>query len=376
MSDQPGGVIEGDGIRIESSEETAEQMLAAVEPKKDEPTKFKAVKPEGEKEEKPKSAISKAASDLGKRGGKAAAKARAAQTEEAEAEDPAEKAPEKPKAPSGESDEPEEDDEDTDPEIRKSRAAERVKQATREAAEAKRERDRLKAENDELRRARQASPPAVAADRPPSRENIEAPKAPVLAEYIAKHEQYDDGLMAYLEARDAYRDSERARQEAAHKEREQVIGTVKTFQEAAREAVEADPEFWDKVPEIHDSTPLGQLIVRAGPKAPGILLYLGEHPKEYQRLSRLTDPYDLIDGLGAIKGKIEARNEDATAGNPSSEERPGSNPEISRARPPARPVAGAPHIASGDASKDPDENAPLSAFRQVDRKLKAVASGR
>src|SRR5678815_2972889 len=117
MTDQPCGVIEADGVRIESSEETAEQMLAAVEPKKDEPTKFKAVTP-GEKEEKPKSAISKAASDLGKRGGKAAAKARAEKTEEAETEEPAEKAPEKPKAPSGESDEPEEEDEDTDPEVR------------------------------------------------------------------------------------------------------------------------------------------------------------------------------------------------------------------------------------------------------------------
>src|SRR5678815_1468849 len=98
MTDQTGGVIEGDGIRIESSEETAEQMIAAVTPKKDEPTKFKAVK-DGppEKEEKPKSAISKAASDLGKRGGKAAAKARAEKEEGEETPEPAKEAPEKPR---------------------------------------------------------------------------------------------------------------------------------------------------------------------------------------------------------------------------------------------------------------------------------------
>lgn len=347
---ETGGVIEGGGIRIESSEETAEQMLASVAPPKDEPTKFKAVKPEGEKEEKSKSAISEAASKLGKKGAQAAAKARAAKGETEEAEEPAKEAPEKPKAPAGESEEPEEEEEDTDPEVRKSRAAERVKEATRKEAEAKREAARLKAENEELRKAR----PARA--REEIRAEPERPKAPEKPK-ADQFENYED----YLDARDKWNRQEWSREEseraAQRAEREQIIGTVKTFQEAVKEAVEEDPEFWDKVPEIHDSTPLGQEIVRAGKNAPAILLHLAENPKVYDRLSKISDLREVIREVG----KIEARLEGATAGNPSSDEHPGPNPEISRARPPARPVAASPHIASGD-SKEPDENAPLSAF--------------
>ena len=365
MTEQGGGVIEGDGIRIESSEETAEQMIAAVTPKKDEPTKFKAVK-DGppEKEEKPKSAISEAASKLGKKGAQAAAKARAAKGETEETEEPE---ADKPKEPA-ESPEDEEDGADgyRTPEL-KAAAAKRVQEATRKEAEAKREAVRLKAENEELRKAR-PTPPPPPAERPEARKAPEKPKAEAF-------ENYED----YLDARDAYNrqtwEAEHAEKERQRSEREEVIGKVKTFQEAIRETVAEDPEFWDNVPEIHDSTPLGQLIVRAGAKAPGILRYLGEHPKEYERLSRLDDISELVDGLGVIKGKIEALNEGATAGNPSSDERPGPNPEISRARPPARPVAGAPHIVPGD-SKEPDEDAPLSSFVADFRKRKAAASGR
>jgi hypothetical protein len=346
------GVIEGDGIRIESSEETSEQMLAAVEPKKDEPTKFKAVKPEGEKEEKPKSAISEAASKLGKKGAQAAAKARAAKGEEEEAPEP-EKAPEKP----AKAEYPEEEDEpeeDTDPEVRKSRAAERVKQATREAAEAKRERDRLKAENEELRKAR----PAPAAEERKAPEPAKAPEKPKADTF----ENYED----YLDARDKWNRQEWSREEseraAQRAEREQVMGTVKTFQEAVSEAVAEDPGFWDKVPEIHDSTPLGQEIVRAGKHAPAILLHFAENPAEYKRISKISDLREVIREVG----KIEDRMERATAGDSRSDDHPGSNPEISRARPPARPVAASPHIASGDKTGEPEEDAPVSAFVKAD----------
>lgn len=363
---ETGGVIEGDGIRIESSEETAEQMIAAVTPKKDEPTKFKAVT-EGEKPEKEKTGIQKAASDLGKRGGKAAAKARAEKGEEKETEEPTEETAERRRGPASE---PEEEEEGADgyatPEL-KAKAKERVEQATRKEAEAKKEAARLRAENEELRKARQAPPaPEQRQERP------EAPKAPQKPK-ADDFENYED----YLDARDAHNrqvwEAEHAQREHAKAEREQVIGTVKTYQEAIAETIAEDPEFWDKVPEIHAETPLGQEIVRAGAKAPGILLHLAEHPKVYDRLSKTSDLREVIREVG----KIEARLEDATGGNPSSDERPGPNPEISRARPPARPPRSEPNIASGDdASKEPDENAPLSAFRAADRKLRAVSSGR
>ena len=355
------GMIEADGVTIESSEETSEQMLAAVAPAKDEPQKFKAVKPIPDKEEKPKSATSKAASELGKLGGKAAAKAKAEREEAEEA-----KPTPKPKAETPDEGEPDEE-EDDQPEVQRSRAAERVKQATREAAELKREKAKLLAENEELRKARPAAP----APQPQPEARPEAKEAP----QKPNRENFQD-WDEYFDARDEWVISEFSRKQAIESaqkaEREQVIGTVKTFQEAIAETIAEDPEFWDKVPEIHDTTPLGSLIVRAGSKAPGILTYLGEHPKEYARLSRLTDPYELIDGLGAIKGRIEAQREGATSGDTSSEERPGSNPEFSKAKPPARPPAGSPHIVTGDTG-ELTEDAPLSAFRADFGKRRAAS---
>jgi hypothetical protein len=339
------GVIEGDGIRIESSEETAEQMLKAVEPKKDEPTKFKAVKPEGEKEEKPKSAISEAASKLGKKGAQAAAKARAAKGEEApEPEKPAQKA--KSDEPDEEPDREPDDGSEAD---RKSRAAERVKQATRDAAEAKREAARLKAENEELRKAH----PAPAAEERKAPEPRKAPEKPKADAF----ENYED----YLDARDKWNRQEWSREEseraAQREERKQIEGTVKTYQESIHEAEAEDPEFWDKVPQIHAESPLGQEIVRSGANAAAILLHLAENPAEYKRISKISDLREVIREVG----KIEDRIERATAGDSRSDDHPGSNPETSRARPPARPVAASPHIASEDTG-EPTEDAPLSAF--------------
>ncbi len=249
-------VIEADGVRIESSEETTDQMLASVKPPKDEPTKFKAVITDGEKPEKEKTGISKAASDLGKRGGKAAAQARAAKEEE---EAPEKEEPEPKAKPAAETpDEGEDDDEDEgDEPSRKSRAAERVKQATREAAEAKRDAARLRQENEELRKAR--TTPVEPAVRP---EPVKAAEKPSWES--GEFKDWDQ----FMDARDKWNRSEwtreQAKEQAQRAEREQVIGTVRTFQEAIADTLAEDPEFWDRVPEIHDTTPLGQLIVRAG----------------------------------------------------------------------------------------------------------------
>lgn len=360
MSD-PAIVSEG-GVTVSSSSETPAQIRAILSP---------------EKAEAPD--LSKAASELGKKGGQAAAKARAeAEKENAEPDrshvgDPGAGKADHPEP--GVDREPQSAAVDTETsEERKSRAKERVEQATREAAELKRElarerenRERAERERDEERRAR--STPAREERQPEAR-----------AEGKPKVEDFDE-YEQYLDARDQYNrrswQAEHEQQEKARRQHEHTRGVVKTYAQAMKAAEAADPQFWDTLSEdvamleptvTIQGRPTGKnfiadILVAKPTNAAALMRHFSEQAAEFKRISGLSNPYEIAYEVG----KIEARLEGATAGNPSSDERQGSNPELSLARPPARPVAVSPRTAESVPGEDASYEAHKRYWNAKDR---------
>lgn len=346
------GTVEHAGFTI-SGTGVSEESLKALDPGNGEAA------PAGDEKETadPKDALSKAASELGKKGGEAAAKARKEAAKESAK--PIKPIPDKPAAknevaapvePAKEAAEPEAKEETAEEiEERKSRARERVEQATRDAAEARREVQRLR---EELERTRREIARPEGKAEPEAAPKQEAKGKPDPEQF----ERYED----YLDARDQYN---REQWEAEHKQRQaleqrsqRVNGAMETFFGKLGEAAKADPDFHGrtvsfvgelqpsflvKSGEIKGLNRLSDEIILS--EHSGKLVdYFSEHRDEYQRLATLQ-----AREITRAVAKIEARLEDATSGNPSSTERPASKPAVSQAPPPVRPVTGVPSTASG-----------------------------
>jgi hypothetical protein len=412
----PPGVVEVDGFTIESSRSTAAEMIQALSSKKKndggEGGEPREVKPKGQEKDEPKSKLAEAASELGKEGGKAAAKARAvAEKDKASKAAPAKEA--KP-AETAESASAEGDDaEEADAAVaeRKSRAQQRVEQATRDAAEARRElarerteRERVSRELAEERRTRQAG--AGTENRPEERRAPAAPTAePQLEEYLAKHPgQEAKAISAWVSDRDTWRDDQRQKEATQRQEAEQHVRSidenVQGFKERLNKVAEADEGYKERtsrpqplfdgrsIPEVLQPSftlprdEQGNMVGLEGRHVaadeviksslgPEMIDHFSEHPAELQRIAALRTPDEIIRAMA----KLEARLEDATAGATSSDERPGSNPEISKARPPARPVAVSPRIANAEPSDDSsfDEHERFYNARDKERRRKALS---
>lgn len=352
MPDEPVTVAVG-GLEITSSHETAEEMVKALTPAdKDESKQPRVIKPIPDKpkaEESGKSPLSKAASELGRKGGEAAAKAR----KEAAKEAVAAQEPEPEEGVEGESEEKPLGKPRDDPRAR-------MLEATRKEAEAKRERDFYRAEYERLRaesEVRRGQPEPrqeaqqPAKERPPFKwEDFDTPEDYTAAyfEWATQRQQEralrDTEINAYASKIDTaistYNeklwqalgvDSEEAADQAmAQALSEDVRGLRPSFVLREGERITAETVIADEI--VGSADPYG------------VMLYLSKHPDVFQRLATLPS-YQQVQREMA---KVEARVEDASHGTPSPQ-----RATSSKAHPPVRPVTGAP--VSADLSEVSDE---------------------
>lgn len=318
-------------------------------------------KKDGEPPAEEKPDPSRAASELGKLGGEASAKARAKAAKEAkkqqaelglEAEN-TEEAPEKVEAKVEES----EDEKPEEKPLGKPRDDPRARmlEATRKEAEAKRalaaervwrerERAELQKIREEVEALKRSTKPAESESRPAPQEAKGKPKA----------EDYDD-YEAYLDARDEWNqaqwtEKQQKQAQASALERE-IDQTFRSFVEATADIRE---QIKDTIGQLASSFQLqpGQKetgenwianeLIFSPENARTLALYLHEHPDELQRIAALQTPR----AVSREMAKLEARLEAATAGNSSE-----SEPAVSKAPPPIKPVSGASYVAEGDAYK-------------------------
>ena len=373
-------------MEVTSNHESADDMAAALTPEKEEQPKPKVIRDKGEDvEEEPKEGLSKAASDLGKKGGKAAAKARKAAEKEAKPDDdedgarPAAEARKGADRDAGDEAEGDADaegveadrEEDSRRENPRHSAQARIRELAEERRVARERAERAEREVQEVRQRlerlergerpaerQEARPQAAAQDLPPG-----FPAKPQSGDF----EDYED----YLEARDMWRDALRdyRQAEAAHKMREDYAvhqrktAFAKSFSTAAAEI----PDFQTRVSpdvmglEVSDAVkargerPTGVNFVAdqlfsAPERAPALALYLSEHPQDLQRIAALQSPRAVTWELAKLDAKL---SDAATAGS-------SSGREVSKAKPPVTPVTGSPHTDSGEL----DDDAPLSAHIQ------------
>lgn len=332
MSDTPNlASVQSDGFTVTSNTETAEQLQANlnVEP---------AEKPD----------LSEAASELGK----ASAAARKAEkpdgneTSEAEAKpkegqdesgnETATKSLGKPAA-----------DEDADiknPSIKarmeeRARAAKQYKQAWESERQ---ERERLAAE---FERFRQSAKPAEA-----PKPKVDPDAEPNQADF-EDYADYTKAVGKHAAAMEFKRLQGEAQKHAQASQFVQAMDArVKTYNERMKTAAEADPTFRQKVAEIEGMLPLPSEFLddpkQFGPyhvvsdeltrseKAPALMLYLAEHPEVLQRIASLGSPREVSREMARIEGRLDGATTATRV-----------LPQVSQAKPPVRPVTGAPHTA-------------------------------
>ncbi len=337
------------GFEISSSSESAEEMVKVLTPEKDKGKEPVVLKDRGQKVE-PKPAdqekVTEAARELGKRGGEAAAKAREEKAKEPEKEakpgeaKPVEKPTEKPpeKGKEAEPSEPvKKGDPRHDPEAR-------VRVATQETAEARRqlrEADRRAEELVErLERLEKRLPP-----EPKSEPEARPPGKPT-PDQFDNYEEFSEALTDWkLEQRLAEREQAQQRQTFETTQDARIQKHVTGFRERMGKAIQADPEFIQRIDprllELQTSFQAhaagngigpGEVLAdlyTASEHGPEILLHLTEHPEEVVRLIRCEDPVSLAREFG----KIEARMPFPADGAP-----PAPKPTASKAPPPLTPV--------------------------------------
>lgn len=332
MSDEisPSGTnsVSTDGWTIQSNTASADEIQKGLEslPKAERQIKPIPDKPKGEaKDEKPD--LSKAASALGREGGKAAAEARKQRAEsepvpdvhgvDERAGDLEEKGEEVPEKPLGK---PRDDP----------RA--RMLEATRQAAEAKRERDYYRALYEQARQGQpQAEPETPQLEKPPFKPE--------------DFPEYED----YLSAREAWT-LDRWRQQAAQEAElsgfaNRIDSAVQDFHGRIQEAF--GQEYESKISEevrllrpsfaLSAGEPVGAENVVAdeilsSERAPALMVYLSEHPEVFQRLATLPSPQAVQREMAKLEGRLEAAT---TATQPQLR-------SVSKAPPPVRPVTGTP----------------------------------
>lgn len=330
---------EGGGFTITSNTSTAETLDGILNPPK-----------EGAQDEP--ADLSKAASELGKAGGKAAAEKRQKAKEEAlEAE---KKAAPKQEAEPEEEPEPaaaQTDDEKTgkprhDPKARMLEATRKEAEAKREAKAERERREALEREIEALRRERAPQPEKETAQAAPTDDDPEPQEG--------DFESYPEFVKAAARwaARDERRqlEAKNAQQSEADRKRNEIKGSLEALTKAVADARTDDPEFVKKVSKdvaAVDPTfvcvatgvrPDGRAwiadeFLSAPENAPTLMLYLSEHPDEFQRISALSSPRAVTRALAMIVAKqgTEAATADTS-----------SKPEVSKAPPPVRSVTGAP----------------------------------
>jgi len=324
------------GITVTSTSESAEQISEAI------------AKPAETTDESdtPRDKVSEAASELGKR----SAEARKAK---ADAEQPGIT-----------SDEPVSPGKDDKP-LGKPRDDPRARmlEATRKEAEAKRERDSARAEAAAARKELEA----LRAPRPAERAVEATPGKPVQADFAT----YDDWVEAVTDwkaakAVESY--------EAKVTERARVEQYSNALESAMSEAVDYRKEYskqdatWEErispevkavIPKLsimrdmHDPLESDNVIADellnlrdAGPR---LMLHLSEHPDEFQRIRALRNANEVQVEMRLLARSLNGAVTQATA----------PRGEVSRAKPPVRPVTGSSHTTDSI----PGDDEPYDAHR-------------
>lgn len=316
--------------------------------------------------------LSEAASELGKRGAKAAAKARqkaAKEAKKAEAEQAAEEPqetdePEEQEAKGEESEEEEAEEEDKKPPKNKRDARTRVLEATRQAAEAKRERDELRREVEYLRKS------VEEARRPPQEQKEPAPqdgdKEPIEDDF----DNYRDYVRAAArwEARQEFKQQQEARtreqQQRALDDR--LVAQINKFGDAIRPHVDTfSPEVLALKTEFQlrpgerptASNWIANELFTDTENAPALMSHFTEHPDVLQRIAALPTPRDVTREMAILVTRLTAASPTGSNG--------AEREEVSKAKPPVKPVAGAPYVADG--TKAPKEGEDFDAWLQRTR---------
>lgn len=229
----------------------------------------------------------------------------------------------------------------------------RIDQITAKHREAERERDALRAELAAERAARApktgniqpvgpvAAKPSAAAEWKKYRQMPDAPK---LADFDDM-EDYTAAVGVFVadqraDERDARRYQETQQQQADHENRQ----SANAWSGRLAKARAADPDFDAKVGDFPASLPMKHYIaVTSGDMGPDLLLYLGSHHDDAQRIATL-DPADAIREMARIEVRLEAA--------PRGPARTASPP--SQAKPPIKPLGTTPLTASDE---EPGEDA-------------------
>lgn len=332
-------------------------MVTSLTPSDDAP-KPKILRDAGNavEEEPEKDGLSKAASEMGKKGGEAAAKAR----KEAKA------AEEKDDATSEEEEIAEAEKLEKEGKLGKPRhdAKARMLQLARDKKEAKAEavRERGAREATERRLAdleRRQAPPAKEEPR------VAAPAdGKPKVEDFERYEDFVEALADYKAEAKIKSFREEGAKNAHASERAQRINKATTaFFERTQKAAEADPSWKEKTVDFAGELRATFMLGKDEPvsnanyvadeiliseHSPALMMHFAEHREEFQRLCALSSRADMVREIGRIEGRFSAA---PTATAPRN--------EVSKASPPVRPVAGSPHIAG---ESELEESAPLSAF--------------
>jgi hypothetical protein len=266
-------------------------------------------------------------------------------------------------------------------------ATARVEEATRKAAEVKREAAKLQQERDEaraelnrLRAGSQATAAPIA--QPDARSELSAPKEPT-PEQFTSYEQFVDAR-AEWKARQTYEQlRNQERQQAMSQQRAAALksihdGATKRFVDArAANPRYDDPEIQDVLSKLVPSytvpkgTPLGghNVIADAIIKSavgPAMALHLAEpeNRTELQRIASLRTPEEILWEMAKLEARLEpgkpAATTAATAAKP-----------VSAARPPVRPVTGAPTGVEDEEPQEGDVELSKADFAKAKQRLRA-----
>lgn len=256
----------------------------------------------------------------------------------------------------------------------------RMLEATRKEAEAKRaaaalqaERDALKAELDRVRSVPAPQerinwhPTVVSEDAPPDPKNFRS-EAEYAQAYIDHRAAQQARTIVQAELQRA---AQAARQQQFEQEfHEMASKHVEGFKSAMDKQIKADPGFVEKlspdvlglssslepsVQTISADNVIADEIILSGENAPALSLYLSEHPDEFQRLRALPTYQEVQVEMRILAKSLKGA---ATAGTV-------PKGEVSKAKPPVRPVTGSPHAVTDLDEMAADENVSFADYAKA-----------
>jgi hypothetical protein len=377
MSETPAGpmvTVVSDGYSVTTNRGTAEEIEANL--KSD-------AKPKDGESEDPKKAEERetkaAAAKLGKKGGEAAAKARAKADKEPDLfDDEPEAKPKEVKAESEQKVEEPAKDEDKPGNPRHDAKA-RIAQLAREKNEERSKREALEARLAKLEAERKP------AEKEP--EKATAPKKPTPDDFGT----YED----YVEALADHKADERIRKMRQEDEQRQQLDKAvehvkkrgETFRERVFAAEKADPALKARLaaPEavelqkelapswsVPPGTPMKAInaisdAIIDSEQAPQLLVYLAENPDDMDRIRSLPDHAAVMRAIGRLEGTVSSQ--EAT---PEPAPSPKAVQPVSQAKPPVRPISGAPAVAEDDPDAEDDFDAYKRKADARDSRLRRV----